>query len=370
MEVEKGTAIIRTPVVMTFPSESLTSPSTFPKASETVNVPINKVSPADKVGERKTGEADESEVRTIEAVYSQGATLSAMSSIGAIDYMPTLIIHWGPVVSYTSIDFEPNQKYPRKYSAGQIKGYDEVNDNINGALPSGNWALYDYVAYYKLGNAPGVKLSDYETTARNNAVPLLRTASGPPVAAPHDTSGGFDSGFYTDVAQIRPPTGGGSYDFDCSTCVIYIQCDNPVNDIVSFPNGAFIRLKALIIDCNLDYNGDGKAVFSATVPAKASEQYQHSSLQSPNFFSDPGEMDWTDGDPATLNNVGFHGFMYVSGNMNNAGGTAKVVGSIYVAGKITLSSMEVYYDEDVAQNVEWSDAAIVRSSWDEIVASW
>jgi len=182
----------------------------------------------------------------------------------------------------------------------------------------------------------------------------------------HDTSNGFDSGYYTEASDIRPPTGGGNYNFDCSTCVIYIACDE--TDTISFPNNSYMRLRALIVTCDLDFNADGEDGFSATIPDDAADEYQYTTLQTPNYFS--VTKSWTEGGTATIDDLGFHGFMYVSGEMSNSGGGSIVIGSIFVGDDVTMNSLTLYYDEVVANDVELTGATVSRVSWDEVVTTW
>lgn len=317
----------------------------------------------DQVTVVSKGKANGSDqIRIIEAIYTKGVTLGAMSCSGAIDYKPNLVVHWGPVVSYTSIDKEPDQRYPRKFSAGQIVGYDTVNDNNNGALPGDNWSTYDYVAFYDMGVEPEIILDNYRQAAKDSVIPPLRRKTGSSEAA-HDTSQGWDSGYYTEDIKIEEPgTGQTDYIFECSTCVIFVE-----GNISQFANGSYLNIRALLATGNVDYNSRTQ-VFTATVPASASDEYQHSSLQSPNYFSTT--MGWTDGGTTNLADIGYHGFLYAGGNLTNAGGGACMVGAIFVGGSISVNQITVYYDESVAEDVEMGEMPITRSSWDEITGSW
>ncbi|MCB4756709.1 MAG: hypothetical protein LHV69_06710 [Elusimicrobia bacterium] len=309
-----------------------------------------------------------SDVQAVKGVYSKSSTLGALSVDGAIKYKPNLIVHWGQVVSYTSIDEEPNQYYPRKYSAGMIKGRDEANDSNNGALPSGNWSTYDYAAYQNLGTAPLIKLDDYRDKAKKSCVPLLRASTGSGAATPTNLYG-CDSGYYTgqDV-KIQKPGGGSAteYIFTCSTCVIFIDGNGTTTgNIVSFPGGAWLNIEALVAIGDLDYNA-GSTNYTATIPNKAQDEYQKST-QATNFWTASG---WTNGGSYSITSCGMHGFLYVGDDLTNSGGGAKLCGAIYAGDEVSLNTLTLYYDTSVANNVVMSDSPITRKSWDEIKTSW
>ena len=82
------------------------------------------------------------------------------------------------------------------------------------------------------------------------------------------------------------------------------------------------------------------------------------------------ERDRVDGPSVTLSDVGFHGFMYVGGDVENAGGGSTLVGAIFVNGTITTNTTTVYYDQSVTNNIKLTNATVSRSSWDEIRVSW
>jgi hypothetical protein len=311
---------------------------------------------------RSTGETD---IRAIKAIYSRGAVLGAMSVNGALQYRPNLNVHWGPVVTFTSITQDPDEHYPRKYSAGQIVGRDVVNDSDNGAMPSGNWAISDYAAFYDLGAVPVVDLDYYKTKAKASIVePVLKRGSGSGDAAPY-TGDGYNSGYYPGTTnsggvKVEKGTGSGNLSFACSTCVVYIE-----GEVKRYPSGTWLDVEALVVTGDMDFNGGGNS-YTTTIPNLASEEYQYVS-EGTQKWTDEG---WTDGGSETVTDCGFHGFLYVGGNVTNAGGGSTLVGAIFVNGTITTNTTTVYYDSAVTNNVRLSNAVINRDSWDEIRTSW
>lgn len=302
------------------------------------------------------------EVRAIRAIYSKsGGIVNAMNVDGVLTYKPNLKIHWGPVVTYQSIDQSPSDYFPRKYSAGQIVGRDTVDDSNNGAMPGDNWTTYDYVAFYDLGVSPTIDLDKYRELAKNsNIVKQLRKTSGTTAAA-HDTSGGFNSGYYTQsVKMIEPGGGGADVVINCPTCVIFVE-----GNIAQFPQNAWLDVKALVATGDVDFNARSTD-YTATIPPKASLEYQHSTLAG--YFAAQG---WTDGGSYVVTGCGMHGFLYAGGNLSNAGGGSKMVGAIYVGGAVTTNTMTLYYDKTVANEVETGGSgSMTRQTWDEIATSW
>lgn len=311
---------------------------------------------------RATGTED---VRAIEAVYNKGAVLGAVSVNGALQYKPNLLVEWGPVVTFTSITQNPSNRYPRKFSAGQIVGRDVSNDSINGALPSGNWAAYDYAAFYDLGAVPVIDLDYYKEKAKNSRVPVrLKRGTGSGNATPY-SAGGFDSGYYSSASnangvKIEKGTGSGNYSFTCSTCIIYVE-----GEVKRYPNGSWLNIEALIVTDDLDFNAGGTS-YTTTIPNTASEEYQFD----PNATAYWAGKGWSNGATVTLTDCGFHGFLYVGGDVGNAGGGSTLVGAIFVNGTVTTNTTTVYYDSSVTNNIRLSNAVVNRQSWDEVRVNW
>jgi len=305
------------------------------------------------------------EVRAIQAVYNKGAVLGAVSVNGALQYKPNLKVEWGPVVTFTSITQSPADYHPRKFSAGQITGRDTSNDSANGALPAGNWAGFDYASFYDLGAPPVVDLETYKTIAKNSIVPTrLKKGSGSGNATPYN-AGGFNSGYYPSSSnpngvKMEKGTGSGNYTFICSTCVIYIE-----GDVNRYPNGTFLDVQSLVVTGDMDFNAGGTS-YTTTIPNTASDEYQYVP-DGINYWTSKG---WTNGASVTLSDVGFHGFMYVGGDVGNAGGGSTIVGAIYVNGAITTNTTTIYYDTTVTNNIKLTNATMNRQSWDEIRVGW
>lgn len=309
-----------------------------------------------------TGQTD---VRAIKAVYTKGQVIGALSVNGALQYKPNLDVEWGPVVSFNSITQTPANYYPRKFSAGQIVGRDTVNDSNNGAMPANDWAHYDYAAFYDLGNAPTVDLAYYLNKAKATRMgTILQKGTGSGNASP-DTSAGYPSGYYPSSTnpngvKLQKGTGSGNLSFVCSTCVIYVE-----GNVNRFPSGTWLNVEALIVTGDSDLNAGGNA-YTATIPNNAQDEYQYVP-DGVNYWASNG---WTNGGTKNLTDVGLHGFMYVGGNITNAGGGGTIVGGLFVNGSITTNTTTVYYDDAIVNGVKVANATIQRTSWDEVRVPW
>lgn len=294
------------------------------------------------------------ELRALEVVYAKDLISSSLDIDGGISWKPNLEVHWGPVITYTSIDQSPGEWYPRKYSAGQIVGRDTDPTPLNSDSK-------EYWAFEDLGTPPQVKLAYYKDLAEKSVVdPDLggqnrikkKTGNDTAVAVPAG-SGYFPSASNNGGININK-----SYSFSNSTSVIY------TDGTIDFDASSFIDCLAVIGEGNIDYNARS-TVYVASVPANASLEYVKKKEVTPSYTY-PGEGS------ATYNvaNCGMHGFLYCGGNLSNAGGNAVMVGVIKTVGTLSINTLTLYYDHDVAINVELSDTSKTQVSWKEIRATW
>jgi Tfp pilus assembly protein PilX len=317
------------------------------------------------------------EMRAIEAVYTKAAIQAGLNVEGGLQYKPNLHVHWGPVVTYTSIDQSPSDYYPRKFSKGQIVGRDTVND-------SNNTDNVEYWAFYPdLGDAPEVDLDYYKSVAQKSQIPLTtnspkgrleKNSGGNNLAVATPTGSGYFLASQNSNSGLRfEKDGGGAnyYEFKNSTSVIYIDNDTGGAIITDLQNGgAFVQLAALILagnNHNLDINAQ-EGVVGATVPAAAGEEYMHSSLSSYNW---PGKTAPGAGNCCyTLSSLAAHGFVYVGGNVNNAGSNTQILGVLDVIGDVSVNTLYVYYDKEVANGIKVKGGSPRRVSWREIKTTW
>lgn len=295
-----------------------------------------------------------SEVRGLEVVYSKNAILSSINTDGGISWKPNLEVHWGPVVTYTSIDQAPSKWYPRKISKGQIVGRDTDPQRPN---DDGK----EFWAFQDLGDPPRVQTSYYLDLAKKSRIKAslgglneIRKKTGSSVAVADPVgSGYFPAASNSGGIRINK-----AYMFANSTSVIY------TDGTLDLAAESFLDLQAVIAEQNVDFNGSGHD-YTATVPVNAAKEYVKQKEMVPGYTY-PGEGSAT----YTVTACGMHGFLYCGGSLNNAGGNAKMVGAIKVLGNVTLNTMTVYYDEQTVTNIKLSNTQKTQVSWREIGASW
>ncbi|MFA5858539.1 MAG: hypothetical protein WC955_05690 [Elusimicrobiota bacterium] len=303
----------------------------------------------------KGQDKDQREVRTIVAVYSRNAVNASLDIDGTIDYKPNLTVHWGPVVTYSSIEMAPSTYYPRKISKGRIVGRD-----VDTSPP--NTDGLEYWAYEDLGNPPQVDLDYYRMLAMNSRMTAPRKGSGTGSAVAYPAgSGYFRAADNPNGIEFRAASGSGNYEYESSTSVIYIEGN------ASLPSGkCWLDVDALVVTQDCDFNADFKT-YIATIPVGAQNEYLHPSAQSmwTSEFAAAGE-----GGQYSISNCGMRGFLYVGRNFSNAGANAKIVGVIKVLGAVTINTMTVYYDAGVSSEVRLTSTPMRLRSWSEIQSSW
>ncbi|MFA5858540.1 MAG: hypothetical protein WC955_05695 [Elusimicrobiota bacterium] len=303
----------------------------------------------------KAKDASSYEVRAIEAYYRKQVIVGPIDVDSTIEYKPNLTVHWGPVVTYGSIEMSPTKYYPRKISKGRIVGRD-----VDQSSP--NTDDLEYWAYEDLGNPPRVDLAYYKTLAIASQVLPMRKGSGSGAATAFPSgSGYFRAADNPNGYEFRAPTGSGNYTFENSTSVIYVEGN------ASLPSGkCWLDVAALIVTGDCDFNADFQT-YGATIPVGAQNEYLHPSAQGfwTTNFAPIGE-----GGIYSISSCGMHGFLYVGGKMSNAGANAIIVGAIKVIGQVTLNTMTVYYDSTVTSEIHLTSSNAQRISWNEVVTSW
>ncbi|HRY29341.1 MAG TPA: hypothetical protein P5079_04805 [Elusimicrobiota bacterium] len=320
-------------------------------------------------------DSTQKEVRGIQAVYTRNVVDAALSVEGGLQYKPNLHVHWGPVVNYTSISQSPGDYYPRKFSKGQIVGRDTVNDSVN----------TDGLEYWafdtSLGTPPQVDLDYYKEQAKNSVIPLEpsgggrieKNIGGNVLAVASPTGSGYFLASMNGNSGLRfEKTGGSSfYDFRNSTSVIYIDNDTGAPIVTDLQNGGcFLRVEGLILagdNHNMDCNAQ-EGVLGATIPVHAQKEYKHSSAESywNTNFSSVGEGNCC----YALTKLAVHGFVYVGGNIANAGSNTEILGALDVKGNVNVNTLKVYYDEDIAEQVHLTGGTPRRLSWKEVNETW
>lgn len=340
------------------------------------------------------------EVRTIEATYSRISLYGPVNVSGSMEYKPGMLIHWGPVVSYTNMDYQAQEVYfPQKWSAGFIK-----NRDSNPAAPNEDTTYAEWHAYQNLGTKPEIDVSTavgkyYADKARAVRVPTPKKGICHlfPDSKTHKANHDFESktscsGFFTNLEEVAfsKYKSNVQYTFSCSTCVIFIsgvgsaKADEAAGD-AQLKDGSFLDVEALIVTGNIHVHTDEFANFGATIPVSAKSHYldddaTHKSKQMNNLTA----KGWWDtyyepvgGEGGIYTILGgkggvgtsFHGFLYVN-DWHCSGGNNTIVGTVLVAQSMKVNTMTIYYDKGVADNVELSNASINRMTWEETLRSW
>lgn len=295
-------------------------------------------------------------VRSVVGIYSKRQITTAVQVDEAIEYKPNMIVHWGPVVSFTNMDLEGNQAtiyYPRKFSMSAIENRDE-----NPSEPNSDG--FEYWAYEELENSPEVDLQYYKQQAINSVVPEPKKTGDQ--STEYEGTGYFDGGGEVEFSK----EGGVDYIFDNSSATIYIEGNCKIKD------GAFLRCNLLILDGSIHVHGNG-INHTVTIPTGASNEYKHTNAWVSvwqTLFDDPGNPDDGEGSNYVISDCAFHGFLYVHGNFHCSGGVNSIVGVIKVKGDMKVNTMTIYYDPVIAEDIKLLSSQIERSSWLEVVLSW
>jgi hypothetical protein len=344
----------------------------------------------------KGRDASDAEVRAVQAVFSKqiydGATV--LKNLGGITIITQ--VHWGPMVSFGNMDLPPLLVgyYPRKYAKGFIspRDADPAPPNTDGL---------EYWAYDStLGDPPQVDLNYYKTLALASKVHTDSSAHGgqygrimkgagtvqataSPVGSGYfstsQNAGGLRFDKYTPpllpVPSPLPNALTDHYRFRGSTSVIYIDHDAGGTYTTTMNPRSFLQTQALILAGgahHLSYGANAFDNFMATVPINAQQEYQHPNAQTVwnNEFAGIGAGNCC----YEIDGLGFHGFLYVGGDMNSQlAGTSKIVGSAYVGGNLNLGvgvSFLVYSDKSVVESVELQTSTPQRVSWREVKLPW
>ena len=120
----------------------------------------------------------------------------------------------------------------------------------------------------------------------------------------------------------------------------------------------------MVSEGNMDFKAGGTSI-TVDVPSDAALEYVKKKELDPTYTF-PGEGSAT----YTVTDAGFHGFMYCGGNMTNSAAQGTIVGAIKVVGGVTVNTLTVFYDKDVAKDIKISDNRLTQSSWKEINDTW
>ena len=318
----------------------------------------------DAVGRDKTG----SQLRKIRAIFvndsnADFATRAAnmVANTGGNDH-----IEWGPVISGNSIDATA-RTFPRFYSAGHVTPQD------GGSTAASTDNIY-WWSYYAIPPFPSINFSAYRSSA---------VASG---NAPNGCGKTTGAKYFMDAALLGA---GNSAEFkgcvDTSGKTYYV--DSGIDTVFKSggSGGNFIR-GTVIMQGNFSISGNGGAsgAYAARLPPQAWKEYGNNWAHYLTFDSVGS------GAPATyaaavagnyvatnktypLTNVLIHGFAYTGGNQGLVGGGNCNLNGVLLSNRdatMGTSTMAIYYDDNVADDIMIQGVNIRLSSWYEVKAEW
>lgn len=301
-------------------------------------------------------------------ILQRGVFEATLVCNGTLEYRPNFRVHWGPVVAFGEISNQPMQYYPRKHSKGRIVGRD-VDPTEPNTDRTEYWAFDD-----SFTDPPVIDMPYYINRAKNSVIPttdvnenrILRFGVGKSTAVATPLGSGFFS-------QTDNPEGivfEKGYEFSSSTSVVFVESPLPAGSC-ELRKDVFLRLEALIVMGDLDFNADGKDVqvdIAATAP-DAPREYRYSP-DAADFWDTNFKDAYDNNTPYTVTLCGFHGFIFAGGDLLNSAGNASMIGSLLCKGEAHKNTFSIYYNTDVSSTIILENTAITQTSWQEIAIPW
>ncbi|GEM_PF-1493813 len=327
------------------------------------------------------------EIRALEAEYTNVAIDAGLQIRSGLTYKSGTRVHWGPIISYGSIDL-PNapdngSAFPRKYAKGSI----DERPPTSASGPHGDTAetwdgTYDYYCHASsLDESPDINFDEYRTLAKNSSIPDLYKSNGTggsSSAGRKAVASPAGSGYFpaTQEIAIKAWPGAGAYVFRNSTSVIFLEADYSLNDRHS---NSQIDVRGFIAPyADLSVNGDsGLPNMIVRIPPDAQNEYLYngtygngtlgwSSAQGTNAtsFASTGA-----GNNFIVADVLLRGYLYFE-NISNSGTDLNVVGVLDMAQATNPQSIVIYYDSTVSTGIITSNQQPRRLYWREIKTTW
>lgn len=345
----------------------------------TINITSDPVDATKRIVESVGRDKTSSQIRRIRAVLindnnANFATRAAnlVSNTGGNDH-----IEWGPVISGNSIETctgggacTPAKTsfriFPRYFSSGHVTPQD------GGSTAASTDDIY-WWSYYEVPPFPNVNFSAYISSA--NASDALY--GGAPNGCGKTTGAKYHHTALMGAAEFKncQDTSGRTYYIDLGVDV-------------TFKSGGtnFIR-GTVIMQGNFIISGSGGAngAYPAKLPPQAWKEYGHDATTWAHYkVFDPGCPHATyaaalnanylpTGVTYNLSNVLIHGFAYTGGSQGlQGGGNCNINGVLLSAQNATMgtSTMGIYYDDEVAQDIMMQGVVIKLHSWYEVKAEW
>ena len=309
-------------------------------------------------------DASTSETRGIKTVYSRDMAQSAIECSNDMKLQGNFCVHWGPVKTLQTMQLSgagANRYHPRKYARGDIEGRTPPNSD-----------RCEYWAYTEITDLAEVNLSSYVAKAKAYTPNVENGTTNPPIG-----SAGWEGGYYPGDVTFNTnfrdwPSGLTVNDFAGAggTPTYYIA-----GDVTIKPN-TFIKGN-LIAEDDIDFQGAGWANnYTVKVPKNARKEYYHADgagscgkalhASARDVWDDAG---WINDTNTQLSDLKFHGFIYAGEDITGATSNQGIVGVVICQGCVDKlgGTAGVYFDEDVADSIEYSSQKFARVSWLEFV---
>ncbi len=262
------------------------------------------------------------ETRSIEVIVAVASITSAVHS-PTISIGGNAQVHWGPIESIGSIT-AGGDLYPRKYARGDIIGRTPPDtDNV------------EYWAYYSVPDSPEIDFQYYIDHADESYAGFKEFKN---IVVSHSDA---DKIYYVDGnAQLKN----------------------------SYLKGT------LIVTGNLNLSGGGKGAYTANVPENAWEEYAKiDDATSGQYYADVGFQYSTNTftfDGSTIK-ISFEGFIYIGGDWTGTG-NQDFNGCVICKGSMAglTGNVNIFYNDDIAAQVETKVTDFTQESWKEIKQDW
>lgn len=330
----------------------------------TIKISSDPVDSDKRVVESAGRDPTTNEVRRIKAVivndnvaeFATRAVKAVSNGAGATH------IHWGPVMSGTSIDAK-NRTYPRFFSAGHVDPQD------GGSTVASTDNLY-WWSYYTLPPLPEVKFANYLSSATDSDT----LYGGAPNGCGRTTGATYHNSDATITFKSCQDTSGRTYYLDGANTSVTFESGGAGNYIVG---------NVIVTNGNVTVKGGGgaKEDYNTPLPPEAWKEYGGDW----DYYHDEFDAtydDYADAEAASyqasginyyLENVLLHGFLYVGKNFYlSGGGSARLHGVLMVNGSADLASstFDVFYDPEVSSDIMLQGLNLKLHSWYEVKGEW
>ena len=327
-----------------------------------IKITSDAVDPDKRVVESVGRDSSTNEMRKIKAVFINRAAVdfSARAENQATNTGGNDHVEWGPIYAGVSINATA-RTYPRFFSAAHVTPQD------GGSTTAGTDDIY-WWSYYDIPPTPKVKFSVYLASAQ--------WFNDHGVASPKGCGSGN---------KKNPGTyyiaGDASFE-DCrdeNDRTYYITGD------ATFKSGSdqFIRGTMIVLgSINIVGSGGASGAYNARLPPEAWMEYGNAwahyltfdpTCPHATYASAVAASYLATGKTYYLNTVMLHGFIYTGGSQGlNGGGNCNINGSILAGVNTTMSTSGfcLWFDDQVATQIQLSGIDIDLFSWYEVHPSW